>query len=77
MPKDTESKTCDLFSVLQAAQRMNCSERKVRQLLSDKLIGCHRIGRRVLISEQQILRFLQANETLPLEVNRLVRKCFS
>lgn len=72
--KQVENAFGDLLSVEQVARRLNCSVRKLRELIRTRSIGCHRIGRRVLLSEKHIADYLKEHETLPLDVHKIIRK---
>jgi len=48
-----------LNDVTEVARRLNCSPRLVRDLISEGQLVPTRIGRRVLVAESDLLRFMR------------------
>ena len=56
----TKASTTTLYTVDQAAERMNITPRYVRRLIAERRIAFVRLGRHVRISETDIEAFLTA-----------------
>jgi excisionase family DNA binding protein len=47
-----------LYTVEEAAERLNTTERFVRRLVAERRIPFHKVGRHVRITEADLVRFL-------------------
>jgi excisionase family DNA binding protein len=59
-----KDKNRDLLSVEDAARRLGLRPVTVRKWVSGRKLGCVRLGRRVLLSEHELERFIATN-TVP------------
>jgi len=67
----------DYFTVQEAAEHMNTSERFVRRLIAERRIPFHRLGRHVRLKRDDLDSFIDAGRVEaydPLAVRRHVRR---
>ena len=62
-----------LHSVQKVATQLSVSPKTVRRLIAAEQLGCHKVGRRVLVSESQVREFVSSTEKAP-EEKQPVRK---
>jgi excisionase family DNA binding protein len=61
------SETGKLYTVAQAAERLNTSVRFVRRLIADRRIAFVRLGRHVRLAEEDVAAFIEAGRVEPIK----------
>jgi excisionase family DNA binding protein len=67
------SETGKLYTVAQAAERLNTSVRFVRRLIADRRIAFVRLGRHVRLAEEDIAAFIEAGRVKPINREEIRR----
>jgi excisionase family DNA binding protein len=65
-PGEWVSESGKLYTVAQAAERLNTSVRFVRRLIADRRIAFVRLGRHVRLAEEDIAAFIEAGRVEPI-----------
>jgi excisionase family DNA binding protein len=65
-PGEWVSESGKLYTVAQAAERLNTSVRFVRRLIADRRIAFVRLGRHVRLAEEDIAAFIDAGRVKPI-----------
>jgi excisionase family DNA binding protein len=63
--KENSNTSRKLYKLAEAAAFLNVSESLLYKLTSRKAIPCHRIGKRILFREEQIIKWLKVKEQKP------------
>ncbi len=72
-PSEWVSESGKLYSVAQAAERLNTSVRFVRRLIADRRIAFVRLGRHVRLAEEDIAAFIDAGRVKPINREEIRR----
>jgi excisionase family DNA binding protein len=72
-PGEWVSETGKLYTVAQAAERLNTSVRFVRRLIADRRIAFVRLGRHVRLAEEDVAAFIEAGGVEPINREELRR----
>jgi excisionase family DNA binding protein len=72
-PGEWVSESGKLYTVAQAAERLNTSVRFVRRLIADRRIAFVRLGRHVRLAEEDIAAFIEAGRVEPLNREEIRR----
>jgi excisionase family DNA binding protein len=65
-PTGRVSESVKLYTVAQAAERLNTSVRFVRRLIADRRIAFVRLGRHVRLAEEDVAAFIEAGRVEPI-----------
>ncbi len=74
LPKSLTEK---LLNVDDVAEFLDMSPKSVRRSISKRELAFYRIGRRVLVSREQLESYLQKREVLPYDAAEAVRRILS
>jgi excisionase family DNA binding protein len=73
-PGEWVSESGTLYTVAQAAERLNTSARFVRRLIADRRIAFVRLGRHVRLAEEDVAAFIEAGRVEPITRDEIRRR---